>query len=182
MHTNDRKSSHTPQKKRRSNVAIPINMVGGSEQTLYEQVPFSMSLKEFLDRRSRALPFRIGQWLATVDNQRMEMLLETYRVFSTSDIHDPATAHCRNDMLTLLMTALPAERGRRSMNERAKNMVRHIDSLGVAIRLETWRRKGWVVIEGDLTILQQKPAAVAVTDRMRTEAPDLYGLLQAPAA
>lgn len=182
MQPNHLKSPQVPQKKRRGNVAIPINMVGGSEASLNEQVPFSMSLKGFLERRSRALPFRIGQWLSTLDNQRLETLLETYRIFSTSDIRDPATAHCRNDMLTLLMTALPAERGTRSMNERAKNMVKHIDSLGVAIRLETWRRKGWLVIDGDLTILQRKPAAVAVTDLMRTEAPDLYAQLQPPAA
>jgi hypothetical protein len=177
MHSNPQKSRSAAKKKRRTPVNLPINMIGGTQESLYEQVPFSMSLKDFLDRRSRAVPFRFGQWLATLDTPRLESLIETYRVFSTSDIHDPATAQSRNDMLTLLMTALPAERAKRSINERATNMVRHIDSLGVAIRLELWRRKAWVVIDGDLTIIQRKPAAVAVTDLMKLQAPDLYAQL-----
>jgi len=178
MHLSSPRKQHTTTRRRHKGPpAMPINQVLGNQAALYEHLPFSMSLATFVKQKNRTSRFAFGQWLATLDNSRLEDLLDAYRIFSTSDVRDAESAPVRNDMLTLLMTALLAEKGGRSMNASSNKMPAHIDSMGVAIRVETWRRREWVTLEGNLTIVQRKPCIVVPTDRMRMEAPETYAMI-----
>lgn len=156
---------------------MPINQVIGDQDALSQSLPFAMRLASFIKTRPKNVRFAFGHWLTTIDNVDYEKLREAYRIFITTDVRDVQNAPIRNDMLTLLMTAIIAESGKRTMNVHSKKMPGHIDSMGVAITIESWRRNGLVKLDDDIRILQRKPCGVEVTDLMRIEDPATYDLL-----
>lgn len=115
----------------------------------------SSSLALYLAQRDER-KFKLGHWLSTVDASLLDYFADVAGAYAERPT-DPRVV----DLVTLGSLAHAAETGARPQHElRAEDMIRFCAQAGLFAELERCRRRGWLDIEGALSILDLGDAKV----------------------
>ena len=127
--------------------------------------PFAPALKAHLARCTSCATFRFGDWLATLTDEALADFQDQLDLFA----HDTAAVrrHCREAAWVLLMAEAMEHRVTRPVTP-TKDIGYLVERALDACAVEKLRRKGWVYVEGRLT-LRHRQARVY---------PTAYGLAQ----
>ena len=129
------------------------------------QYPFGPALKAFLAQYTSCATFRFGDWLATLTYEELTDFQDELDLFEHAT--DAARRHCRETAWVLLMAEAMEHRVTRPVTP-AQDMVHLVRRALDAVMVEKLRRKGWVYVEGRLT-LRHRQARIY---------PTAYGLAQ----
>ncbi|MFO1414376.1 MAG: hypothetical protein U1F10_10835 [Burkholderiales bacterium] len=111
--------------------------------------PFAPALKTFLAGRTSPASFRFGDWLATLTQEQLADFADELDLFAhaTSAVRQ----HCRETAWVLLMSEAMEHRSTRPVT-RTEDLGHLVARAIGAVVFESLRRKGWVYVEGRLTL------------------------------
>lgn len=104
------------------------------------EVKYAEDLDRFLDRRDSSAPFHIGDWLKTIDTERLGRMVDA----AWQCVVDGQGAPCGYDMRLTAWLSYVAETGRRDVRHLEKRMGELVRYLYFAALFEILRRRGGI--------------------------------------
>ncbi|MFO1396737.1 MAG: hypothetical protein U1F48_06710 [Burkholderiales bacterium] len=135
--------------------------------------PFAPALKAHLARCTSFATFRFGDWLATLTDEALADFQDELDLFA----HDTAAVrrHCREAAWVLLMAEAMEHRVTRPVTP-TKDIGHLVLRAVETVTIEKLRRKGWVYVEGRLTLRHRQvrihPTAYGLAQQRRISAGD----------
>jgi hypothetical protein len=118
---------------------------------------FSSNLLSFLANRDGWRRFHIGDWLQSLDG---DMLGHLQQLAETA-LHDPQSiGSALEDMVSVVLHALAAERQAMEVSFRQDELGRHVELLCILTTLERLRRKGLLSYESVMSIELEAPNSI----------------------
>lgn len=115
--------------------------------------PFAPALQAFLAGCTSPATFRFGDWLATLTREQLADFEGELDLFAhgTPDVRQ----HCRETAWVLLMAEAMEHRVTRPVTP-TRDIGHLVARALYAVVVESLRRKGWVFVEGRLTLRHQQ--------------------------
>lgn len=134
--------------------------------------PFAPALKAFLARCTTPASFRFGDWLATLTAEELDDFVDELDLFQHGT--EAVREHCRETAWVLLMAEAMEHRVTKPVT-RTQDIGHLVARAVSAVVLENLRRKGWLYIEGRLTLRHRQvpvyPTAYGLANRHRGSLP-----------
>ena len=99
---------------------------------------FSSNLLSFLANRADRRRFHLGDWLQSLDEDRLGHLQQ----LTEAALHDPQASAGLEDLVSVVRHALAAERQTLEVTFNQDELGRHVELLGMLATLERLRRRG----------------------------------------
>ena len=120
---------------------------------------FSSNLLNFLAGREGRHGFHLGDWLQSLD----EAMLGHLQQLAEAALHDPqAIGSALEDMVSVVLHALAAERRAGEVVFRQDELGRHVELLCLLATLERLRRKGVLSYESFMSIELDAPNSIVL--------------------
>lgn len=120
----------------------------------------SESLSTFLlNRPTRDSPFFLGDWLASIDDAALEKLRKLAHAHRNGD-NSPRT----DDLLSTALIAQAAEDQRPDHQVDEEVASQWVATLYIAAAIESYRRRGWLMLGGPLSIRPDVKVKIEITD------------------
>lgn len=114
-----------------------------------------------VNRVNKHQPFMLGQWLKVLDDDTLEQLtaLAEMMVDGTAEEMDlPA-----DDLVMTCIVAEAAEKRLPSVSVSPESLFERLSHLVICASMETYSRRGWVELEGELSICDSE-VSIRLTD------------------
>lgn len=132
----------------------------------------SESLALYLANRPALPAFKFGHWLASASDATLAQLMNAALAFEKNAV-DPSTM----DLVSVGMIAMAAEAGKGTQTVSSEDLTGFCARSGYYVELERMRRRGWVSLLGDISVLTPDSAQVELTDKGLREMGDYMEVL-----
>ncbi|WP_280156361.1 hypothetical protein [Piscinibacter sp. XHJ-5] len=137
---------------------------------------FSESLSSYLaSRPDKSLAFYLGHWLAAIADEELDGLRRLLVKFRDGD-----QSTTTDDLLSVVIIARSGELHRPDHRFDPDVMLTWLGVLYIAVSVETYRRRGWVVLMRPLSIQPHKRVRLSLTEEgLRHASEFAHGLFDA---
>ncbi len=149
-------------------VGLPVGEELEGEKAIFGQsrvddMPMTKCLHQYLLERKKGKRFDLGDWLEYLADDEVEALMNLVYRGITSDINDPIYSVEREELISLVMTCLAAEKGTTKVYIDRSKFSAQIDRFGMFVSMEQTLRKGWIELSGLRRLRSKKEPDVIIT-------------------